>query len=192
MKKRKNGEVLPFFPQENKEEVDIPKDWIEDMVGALTDPLIIWPGPWGADLPAWIREQLSIARLLHLMKCSKGLAKWDECTELEALAYMYPRTFEEPMTHDWAEIYVYLGYQVIYVQQLGLVKRENYAEDMKKDKLSRDQERDLRDLRRFIQRKKVEARKARRRGEKIEGKKLEREEKESQVEKHEQQALFQF
>lgn len=192
MKKRQDGAVLPELIQETTEEPEIPNNWIDDMVGALTDGLVIHPSPWSADLPPWCREQLPFARLIHLMKCQKGLAKWDECTDLEAMIYMFPATLESPLSHDWAEIYVHLGYQVMHVQGLGGVKE--FTKDMKPERdLTSDQVRELRGLKCWIQRKKVAARKTRSR----ELKKMEKAQAKENareaikvVEEHEQQFLF--
>lgn len=193
MKKRHEGAVLPGMPEESVVEIPKEDNWIDEMVGALTDPLIVYKSPWMDDLPKWIGEQLPMARLVHLMKCTKGMAKWDECTDLEAMAYIYPRTLESPMTSDWVEIYCHLGYEVMYGQGLGLIKRENFPEDMKPTRdLTNYQKMQLRDLKRWIHRKKVQARKARRRGEKLKAETLEKEEKVSKAEEFERPVLFEF
>src|SRR4030042_734295 len=83
-------------------------DPIEEMVGALTDPLIVCPGGgWENDIPQRIRDELPIRRLAHLMLCLRGEATSDEVCDLEALAYLYPASMVAPMDNDWANIYMY-------------------------------------------------------------------------------------
>ena len=37
--------------------------WIDDIVGALFDPIIVMPGGWGDDLPKWLRTRVTLERL---------------------------------------------------------------------------------------------------------------------------------
>ena len=46
--------------------------WISDLVGSLTDPIIVMPGGWGDTLPSWIREEITIERMIENMKAVKG------------------------------------------------------------------------------------------------------------------------
>jgi hypothetical protein len=46
--------------------------WISDLVGSLTAPIIVMPGGWGADLPEWIREEITVERIIENMKSAKG------------------------------------------------------------------------------------------------------------------------
>ena len=136
----------------------LPKDQIEEMVGALTDPIIVFPGGgWEQDIPQKLKDDLPIYRLAHLMKCNKGEASWEEATDLEALIYMFPATLAFPLAHDWTEIYLYLG-----AKHMG----DKFPDDIGKERLSDYQMSELRDLKRWIYKKRVEARKARRRSEK--------------------------
>ncbi len=41
-----------------------PDAWIDELVGALFDPIIVWPSPWQADIPDRLLEQVKIERLL--------------------------------------------------------------------------------------------------------------------------------
>ena len=36
--------------------------WIDDLVGALFDPIIVMPGGWGEDLPEWLRTRVKLER----------------------------------------------------------------------------------------------------------------------------------
>jgi len=135
-------------------------DWIEETVGALCDPLIVWPGPWMDTIPEERRKELPLHRLAHIMLCNKGKAAWDEATDLEALLYMYPLTLEHPISEQWTRIYLYLGTKAL----------KGMPDDIKQESLSDYDMGELRDLKRWIYRKRVEARKARARGEKAETK----------------------
>jgi len=39
---------------------------IEELVCALTDPLIVWPGPWMETIPEERRKELPLHRLRHV------------------------------------------------------------------------------------------------------------------------------
>lgn len=95
------------------------------------------------------------------MKCSKGEAEWDEATDIEALLYLYPASLCAPMGEQWSRIYLYLGTKVM---------GDKVPEDIKQKELSDYDMGELRDLKRWIWRKKVEARKLRRHQEKAEAK----------------------
>lgn len=137
-------------------------DPMEELVGALFDPIIVYPGGgWENDLPEPLKKRLVPDRLIHNMACHKGLESWAEATDLEALLYMYPRTMEAPLDHDWTEIYLYLGTRVMGDSMPG---------DIAKQALDNYQMSKLRDLKRFIQSKKLQHRKERRRQEKADAK----------------------
>jgi len=42
--------------------------WIDDLIGALCDPIIVYPSPWKDDLPDWIKPQITLERLVMNMK----------------------------------------------------------------------------------------------------------------------------
>jgi len=70
----------------------------------------------------------------------------------ETLAYMYPRALEAPLDSDWTEIYLYLGTQVM---------GDRMPDDIRKDNLSDYQMGLLMELKRWIYRQRVRARKER-------------------------------
>jgi len=72
------------------------------------------------------------------------------------MLYMYPRTMESPLGDQWTRIYLYLGTKVLKEMPEDIAQRELSQYDMSH----------LRDLKRWIKGKIVEARKARRRQEK--------------------------
>lgn len=132
-------------------------DPIKELVGALTDPIIVFPaGGWEKDIPQPLKDRLPLERLAHQMRCLHGQAQWDEACDLEALLYMFPRTIQGPLSEQWTRIYLYLGTKV-----LG----EKFPEDIRQESLSQYDMAQLRDLKRWIQHQKVKARKERQKGE---------------------------
>lgn len=128
-------------------------DWIEEMAGALTDPIIVYPAPgWMDALPEPLLKRLSIERLLYLNLCIAGKAKIEESLDIEAVLYMYPRTMVAPMPSEWNRIYLYLGTKVI---------GEACPDDIKEKELSNWEMGLLRDFKRWLHSRKVKARKER-------------------------------
>ncbi len=163
-----------FSGEEEQKAPELPRDYIEELVSALTDPIIVFPSSWQDTLPEWIKRDMPLHRLAHQMRCLKGnppQADWDEATDLEAMAYLYPASLEHPLPYEWANIYLYLGTKVM---------GDRFPSDIRQEKLSDYEMGELRKLKRWIQQKKVLARKQRRKGE---------EPKETVPEKYEQLAL---
>ena len=51
--------------------------WIGDLVGALCDPIIVYPSPWKEDLPDWVKPQITLERLIMNMKAMhEGVCRW--------------------------------------------------------------------------------------------------------------------
>lgn len=137
--------------------------WIDDVVGALYDPIIVFPaGGWENDLPDWIKPQITLERLIMNMKVMKdgGVPVGDT----EALAYMYPRTMEAPMPEQWYRIYMY-----IFTQAMKFKKTE-VPEDLRSEKLTDYDMHQLDDLKRFIYQKRVQHRKEKARDERRQAK----------------------
>ena len=59
---------------------------ISDIVGVFTDPILVFPGGWGDTLPDWLKETITLERLVMNMKALKG----EEITgtDAEACAYL--------------------------------------------------------------------------------------------------------
>ena len=124
---------------------------IDALVGAITDPIIVFTSPWMDTLPEWIKGEVKLQRLAQLMKGEEEVA-----TDAEALAYMYPRALEAPLDPDWTGIYLYLGSRVM---------RDRMPDDIRKDSLNDYQMGLLMELKRWIYRQRVKARKERGRAE---------------------------
>ncbi len=145
--------------------------WIGDLVGALCDPIIVYPSGWQDTLPDWIKPQITMERLIMNIKVIKegGVPVGDT----EALAYIYPRTMEAPMNEQWFRIYMYVFNQAMKF------KKTEVPEDLKSDELSQYDMQELEQLKRFIYDRRVKARKDKARLEKGEKAEKEKEEIES-------------
>lgn len=45
---------------------------ISEIVGALTDPIIVFPGGWGDTLPDWLKTAITLERMIGNMRALKG------------------------------------------------------------------------------------------------------------------------
>ena len=164
------GDLQP----KDKRQVD---GWIDDLVGALCDPIIVFPSPWQEDMPDWISPQIKLERLIMNMKAMNDGSV--PVGDTEVLAYMYPRTMESPLTEQWYRIYMYVFNGAMKF------KKTEVPEDLRSETLSNYDMSQLNDLKRFIYARRVQHRKERNRVER----KVETEKKELEV-KMVQQAFF--
>jgi len=141
--------------------------WIDDLVGALCDPIIVYPSPWKDDLPDWIKPQITLERLVMNMKVihDGGVPVGDT----EALAYIFPRTMEEPLSEQWMRIYTY-----VFTQSMKFKKVE-VPEDLRCESLSDYDMRELTDLKTWIYQKRVQHRKEKAKAERQAGSQVEEE-----------------
>ena len=85
--------------------------WIDDIVGALFDPIIVMPGGWGDDLPEWLRTRVTLERLgENIVALREGREL--TATDAEACAYLFTASLTAPMGHDWSQIYLYIAGKV--------------------------------------------------------------------------------
>jgi hypothetical protein len=143
--------------------------WIEDIVGALLDPIIVMPGGWGDDLPEWLRKRVTIERLAeNIVALREGREL--TATDAEADCYLFTASLTAPMGSDWTQIYLYVAG--------GEMKDESKSEmpeDIKVDVLTENQWRNLRQLKDWIYQTRVKHRKEKARGERREARQLEAE-----------------
>ncbi len=59
---------------------------ISDLVGCLSDPIIVLPEGWGDTLPEWLKNAITLERLAMNMRASKG--ELPTGTDAEAFAYL--------------------------------------------------------------------------------------------------------
>ena len=131
--------------------------WIDDLVGALCDPIIVYPSPWQDDLSDWIKPQITLERLVMNMKVMHegGVPVGDT----EALAYIFPRTMEEPMSEQLLRIYTYVFTQAMKFKKAAI------PEDLRCESLSDYDRRELTELKTWIYQKRVQHRKEKSRAE---------------------------
>jgi hypothetical protein len=126
-------------------------DWVSDLVGALTDPIIVFDPGWADVLPAWLKAEINMQRLAQLVKGEEEIA-----TDAEALAYISNASLAQPIPSDWVEIYQYL---------LTRVMGSKVPEEMRKENLDDYRMGELNKLKEWIWRHRVGAREERGRAE---------------------------
>ena len=153
---------------------------ISDIVGALTDPILVFPGGWGDTLPEWLKHAIMLERLVMNMKALKG----EELTgtDAEACAYLMTVSLTQPIDSDWTQIYLYVATQTY--RKWG---KSELPADIRVDSLNDYQLGELERFKDWLYQKRTQARQEREREER-------RQEREQQAErkKTEQPALFQF
>ena len=80
---------------------------ISEIVGCLTDPIIVFPGGWGDTLPGWLKDAITMERMLENMKALKEGEMTG--TDAEACAYLMTVSLTQPMDGDWTQIYLYVA-----------------------------------------------------------------------------------
>jgi len=119
----------------------------------LHDPLIVHPGGWDEDLPAWLREAVIGERVARAAVAGDD----DLATLAEVLCYLFTASLAAPLSHEWAEIYINLAAQ--YMAARGAI----LPEDMQPRPFTECEEALLRDLRRDIRHRQKGGRQKRRR-----------------------------
>ena len=125
---------------------------IDDLVGALTDPIIVMPGGWGETLPEWIKARITLERLAQNMKELRG--EQPTGTDAEATAYLYTASLTAPMGHEWTNIYLYLG-----TKAMG----DRMPEAISQKELTNSEKGLLHDLKEWLWKQRVKVRQERRR-----------------------------
>ncbi len=153
---------------------------ISNIVGALTDPILVFPGGWGDTLPEWLKHAITLERLTMNMKALKG----EEPTgsDAEACAYLMTVSLTQPIDSDWTQIYLYVATQTY--RKWG--KNEMPA-DIAVNSLSDYQMSELKRFKSWLYQRRVEVRQERERTERRQEK-----EQESARKKAERPALFDF
>jgi len=153
---------------------------ISEIVGALTDPIIVFPGGWGDTLPDWLKTAITLERMMGNVKALKGEEPIG--TDAEACAYIMTVSLTQPMDSDWTQIYLYIAGQSY--------KRWNKGEmpaDIAVDSISDYQMGELNRLKSWLYHQRIKARQEKDRAER----RQEKEEAKAQREE-EQPALFVF
>ena len=158
---------------------NVEKD-ISDIVGALTHPIIVFPGGWGDSLPEWLKSAITLERMVMNMSVLKG--ELPTGTDAEACAYLFTAALTQPMNHDWGQIYLYIATQVY--RRWG---KSEMPPDIAVDSLNDEQMRELQRLKEWLYKKRTQVRLERERA----GRR-QRKEGEAARRKAEQPALFEF
>ena len=128
-----------------------PEQYISDLVGVFTDPIIVFPGGWGDTLPDWLKNAITLERLEMNMRELKG--EEPTGTDAEACAYLYTAALTQPMDYDWRQIYLYVATKVY-----GRWGKSEIPEDIKVESLRDDQKADLSRLKEWLRRRRTQAR----------------------------------
>ncbi len=132
---------------------------ISEAIGCLTDPIVVYPGGWGDSLPDWLKKAIKVDRLIENIRTDKEGEP--TATDAEACAYLYTACLCFPFDHDWSQIYFYVAGQAMSRHRQPV----EVPQDIKVDALDQQQAHDLRRLKDFIYKKRVENRQERERGE---------------------------
>jgi hypothetical protein len=132
---------------------------ISEAVGCLTDPIVVYPGGWADTLPDWLRNAITVDRLIENIKALKEGEP--TATDAEACAYLFTACLCFPFDQDWTQIYLYVTGQVISRHRKGV----DIPGDIKVDSLNDEQSHDLRRLKDFIYQKRAEGRQEKNRAE---------------------------
>ncbi|MBM3156908.1 MAG: hypothetical protein FJ004_06450 [Chloroflexi bacterium] len=153
---------------------------VGDLVGALTDPIIVYPGGWGGSVPEWLKNAIVMERLVENMKETRG--EDPTGTDAEACAYLNTASLTAPMDGDWSQIYLYVAGKTYRRWHKG-----ELPDDIRVESLNAQQIADLNRLKEWLYRRRTTARHEAERAEK-------RQQKEEEVakRKEEQPALFEF
>ncbi|MFC1865017.1 hypothetical protein ACFLYG_04240 [Chloroflexota bacterium] len=153
---------------------------VDDIVGALTDPIIVYPGGWVDSLPEWLKNVITLERLTENMKETKG--EQPTGTDAEACAYLNTASLTMPMDSDWSQIYLYVASKT-YTRW----RKSEMPKDIKVDSLTEQQMADLNHLKEWLYCRRTTARQEVKRAARLQQKEVE-----VYKRKAEQTALFEF
>jgi hypothetical protein len=112
---------------------------VKRLVRALTAPIIVYPGGWHDTIPRWMKTEVTLQRLVQLMKGREGSA-----TDIEALIYLYTACFVAPFNESWTNIYMYL------TKKCMEARGRSFPEDLGNPALTDHQKDLLDDLKRWL------------------------------------------
>jgi len=135
---------------------------ISELVGCLTDPIIVFPGGWGDTLPEWLKNAITMERLIMNMRALEGEEM--TATDAEACAYLYTAALSQPMDHDWGQIYLYIATKV-YEKWRTPDSKVEVPTDIRVETLNDYQLQELRRLKDWIYRSRIRVRQERGRAE---------------------------
>ena len=166
---------------DNRQQID---KGISEIVGVFCDPIIVFPGGWADTLPDWLKEAITLERLLENVRARKDGDMTG--SDAEACAYLMTLSLTQPMDSDWTQIYLYIAGKV-YEKHRTKDSGATMPEDIRVDSLSDYQMRELNSLKHEIYETRARVRQDRDRADR-------REKREEEIAKKdaEQPALFQL
>jgi hypothetical protein len=153
---------------------------ISDIVGCLTDPIIVFPGGWGDSIPDWLKTSITLERMIGNMRALKG--EEPTGTDAEACAYLMTVSLTQPMDSDWSQIYLYVAGQAYKRWGKGKMPAAIAVES-----ISEYQRRELNRLKSWLYHQRVKARLEKDRAER-----RDRKEEAKEQQEQEQPTLFKF
>ena len=139
---------------------------ISDIVGCLTDPILVFPGGWGDSLPDWLKHAITLQRLVMNI----GMLKGEEPTgtDAEACAYLMTVSLTQPIDSDWTQIYLYVATQTYRKWGKGEMPADSAVNSLTDYQASQ-----LKRLKHWLYERRVQARQERERAERQEEKQQE-------------------
>jgi len=153
---------------------------ISEIVGALADPILVFPGGWGDSIPEWLKNAITLERLTMNIKETRG--EQSTGTDAEACAYLMTVSLTQPIDSDWTQIYLYVASQTYRNWGKG-----EMPSDIAVNSLTDYQTAQLKRFKRWLYERRVQARQDGERAERSDEK-----EREIAQRKLEQPALFEF
>lgn len=124
------------------------------MIYCFTDPLVVADAGWADTIPKWMRDEVPLERMARLAGTLKGGSEDDEyATDIEAAIYLYTASLAAPLDRQRTDIYLYLCTK--YEKRLG----KQVPNDIRKGEISDYDKRELDELKDWIYRQQVKARK---------------------------------
>ncbi len=124
---------------------------ISEIVGALTDPILVFPGGWGDSIPDWLKRAITMERLIMNMGVLKGESMTG--TDAEACAYLMTVSLTQPIDYDWTDIYLHVAGKV-YARW----NKTEIPADIRVESLRNNQFQDLNRLKDWLYRRRTEIR----------------------------------
>ena len=118
---------------------------IDALVGALTDPIVVYDPGW--PIPERLKGEIQLARLAQLLTKEEWVA-----TDVEALAYLSNASMVAPMATEWANIYMHL-----FTRWMG----NKTPEDLRRDEVSSWEQEKPKELKAWLWNTRVRARQER-------------------------------
>lgn len=117
--------------------------------------LVVADAGWAESLPEWILEEIKSERIMYgMVDIIKGT---ETVGDAELLAYLYTANLRGPVSHEMAEIYIYLTAKVMQkskgMDQDGM---PDFMKDKLKKGLTEDEQRELNILKQDLYRKRGE------------------------------------